>query len=185
MCESIMALYAQNSWSGLHTRRTQTNLHWILQALGSGMAIAGMVVFYLERDYHLDSTHSIVGFVSLILTCLGILNGTSALWSRELMRLMRPVYTKLFHNVVGILAFVTGMVSLIYGFNKLRYNITRDVIVALQVLCGITLVISLIGAAGSLKRLVEGAFPGLFYREEDDDDEDGVDGKAAARSAAA
>lgn len=41
---------------------------------------------------------------------IGLINGSSALWSHELSKLanIRPVYTKLLHNVVGIAAFVIG-----------------------------------------------------------------------------
>lgn len=61
MCESILSLYKQNSWSTVHCKRTKTNLHWILQAIGSTMAIAGMVVEYLTRQSHFRSIHSQLG----------------------------------------------------------------------------------------------------------------------------
>lgn len=171
MCESIMSLYKHNSWSHLHQRRTQQHLHWILQALGSGAAIAGMAVYYVARDRHLRSTHSQLGFASLIFTCLGILNGTAALWSRELFRFVKPVYTKLFHNVCGITAFVTGMGALILGFQKssILRNSTPEVVLAMQIGCAVTIVLSLSGALRSFWRLVQGAVPSLFYREEEED----------------
>lgn len=50
------------------------------------------------------------GLISLIMLVIGLINGSSALWSHELSKLanIRPVYTKLLHNVVGIAAFVIG-----------------------------------------------------------------------------
>lgn len=181
MCESIMSLYQHNSWSGLHTRRTQTHLHWILQALGSGMAIAGMVLYYLDRTHNIVSLHARLGLASGVFTVLGVLNGTSALWARELFRWVKPVYTKLFHNFVGIMAFVLGMSSLIYGFNKFPFRIvaSAEVIIAMQVMCGLTIFASLFGAAKSLVRLVQGVFPNWCYREEEESDTETV---AAAKA---
>lgn len=174
MCEAIMSLYQQNSWTVLHTKRTKTNLHWILQAIGSTMAIAGMVVYFVHRNQHFVSIHSKLGLASGVLTCIGILNGTSALWAKELIGCVKPVYSKLFHNIIGIGAFTTGMSSLIYGLNKfpIRQLTSADGIIALQVLCGITIILSLFGAAKSLWRLIQGAFPGFFYKEDDEDDFD-------------
>lgn len=173
MCESIMSLYQHNSWSALHTRKTQTHLHWILQALGSGMAIAGMIVYVVDRQHHFISLHARLGLASGVFTVLGVLNGTSALWARELFRWVKPVYTKLFHNIIGIAAFTTGMSSLLYGFNKFPFRIVAsdEVIVAIQIMSGLTIFFSLFGAAKSLVRLVQGVFPNLCYREEESDGE--------------
>lgn len=169
-----MALYADNSWSALHTRKTQTHLHWILQALGSSLALAGMIQYFFDRQRHLISLHAQLGLASGVFTIIGVLNGTSALWARELFRWVKPVYTKLFHNVIGITAFATGMASLVYGFNKFPFRIVAspEVIIAIQTMSGLTIFFSLIGAAKSLRRLTEGAFPRLFARGGDDGDED-------------
>lgn len=174
MCEAIMSLYQQNSWTVLHTKRTKTNLHWVLQAIGSSMAIGGMLLYVVNRDQHFDSLHGQLGLASGIFTCIGILNGTSALWAKELYRFVKPVYSKLFHNVIGIVAFVLGMASLIVGFNKFQFQLvtSADGILVLQVLCAITIVLSLFGAGKSFWRLIQGTFPGLFYTENEEDDFD-------------
>lgn len=50
------------------------------------------------------------GLTSLILLVIGLINGTAALWSYEFSKLakIRPVFTKLFHNLIGTAAFVIG-----------------------------------------------------------------------------
>lgn len=50
------------------------------------------------------------GLTSLILLLIGLINGTAALWSYEFSKLakIRPVFTKLFHNLIGIAAFIIG-----------------------------------------------------------------------------
>lgn len=52
------------------------------------------------------------GLASLIFMVIALLNGISALWSAEIyksFKRIKPVYSKWFHNLVGILTFVMGM----------------------------------------------------------------------------
>lgn len=108
MTQAIMAFYSQNVWSRQHTQPVKRLLHWILQAIGSTMAIAGMIIEYVNRGTHFRSTHSIIGLTAGIFTLIGMLNGVSALWSVELRKYLPPVYLKCFHNLIGIVAFVLG-----------------------------------------------------------------------------
>lgn len=112
MTQSIMSFYSENVWSKDHSRNTQRTLHWVLQAVGSSAALAGMsfeFTYAWKHDLeHFTSTHSIIGLTAGILTIIGMLNGISALWSVELRKLVRPVYVKLAHNLTGISAFVLG-----------------------------------------------------------------------------
>lgn len=108
MCEGILSFYKTNSWSNIHSPRTKANIHWIFLAIGSVLAIAGMIILYQDRSTHFQTIHSQLGLASGVITILGVLNGTSALWSKELYRFVKPVYTKIFHNFIGIAAFVIG-----------------------------------------------------------------------------
>lgn len=72
------------------------------------MAMAGMIIEYVNRNWHLHTTHGIIGFIAGIFTLIGMLNGTSALWSVEMRKLVAPVYLKVFHKLTGVIAFVLG-----------------------------------------------------------------------------
>ena len=71
MTESIMAFYAHNVWSKEHSRQTQRTIHWVLQAMGSCAAIAGMITVYVGLEKvskgHLMTTHSKLGLAAGIL----------------------------------------------------------------------------------------------------------------------
>lgn len=164
MAESLLSLYKQNAWSSLHQRRTKNHLHWILQVLGCGFAFAGMWILYEARGIRIRSIHAKLGFASNILIIIGVINGSSALWARELGRWVKPVYSKLFHNLTGSLCFVLGMSSLIYGFQlrPFRSNAGIPMVWAMQTICAITIVLSMIGAVVSLWSQVQGTFPFLF-----------------------
>lgn len=163
-----MSLYKHNSFSQKHQRRTKTNLHWVMMAIGSLSSIAGIIIYWIARDEHLVSVHAQLGMASTVFTVLGVINGTMALWSRELYDFMPPVYTKLIHNVCGIVAFVTGMASMALGFDKFMFHFFTpdEVLHGLQYGSAVTIVLSLFGAARSFWRLLQGALPRVFDRGE-------------------
>lgn len=103
-----MAFYSQNVWSQKHSQPVKRLLHWVLHAIGSSMAMAGMYIEYANRRKHLHSKHAIIGFIAGIFTLIGMVNGSSALWSVELRKLVAPVYLKVFHKLTGVIAFVLG-----------------------------------------------------------------------------
>lgn len=112
MTQSIMAFYSENVWSSGFSRQSKRTIHWMLQALGSTLAIIGVILEFISRwqkgKVHFNSTHSVLGLIAIVFTLIAMCNGISALWSTELKRYVRPVYLKLGHNIVGIAAFVVG-----------------------------------------------------------------------------
>lgn len=61
MAESILVFSASNSCTVVHSRRTNSHLHWILQLLGASMSMAGFGVEYANKTRHFGSTHSVLG----------------------------------------------------------------------------------------------------------------------------
>lgn len=114
MTQSIMAFYSENVWSSGLSRQSKRTIHWMLQALGSTLAIIGFILELVSRlqkgKVHFNSTHSVLGLIAIVFTLIAMCNGVSALWSTELKRYVRPVYLKLAHNTAGLAAFVVGMV---------------------------------------------------------------------------
>lgn len=110
MAEAILTLYSSNSWSSFHTKRTKRNMHWIIQVIGSTMAIVGTAILIPDRVTHFNTVHSVTGIVSLILAFIALINGVAALWPLEFyMRFnIRPVISKVCHNFIGIASFVIG-----------------------------------------------------------------------------
>lgn len=113
MAEAILALYSNNCWSFFNSSRTKRNLHWIIQVIGSIMAIVGTVILMPGRLSHFKTIHGITGLVSLISAVVALANGVAALWPRAIQRRfrIRPVVSKIFHNLIGISTFVLGTVS--------------------------------------------------------------------------
>lgn len=121
MAEAIMSLYSGNSWTQATTRDTKKTIHWVMQVIGSALAIAGISIRINAKDKdHFQSVHAITGLISMIFLIITCCNGVSALWSRELRTYVKPIYTKLLHNVTAISAFVLGMIDFMAGVDELK-----------------------------------------------------------------
>ncbi|KAG6441017.1 hypothetical protein O3G_MSEX001596 [Manduca sexta] len=67
MAQATLALSPSNGWTAhlklVHKRR----IHWVLQIVGSGMAIAGTLIMSLEKTVNWNTLHGKFGKLSLLL----------------------------------------------------------------------------------------------------------------------
>lgn len=154
MTQAILALYSQNVLSQHNSRNIQRRIHWIMQLIGSLMAIAGIIIEFNSTyiDSHFNSLHAILGLIAISLTGFGLINGTLALFSIELKNYLKPIKTKFFHNLVGTSAFVVGMIALFFGYEyDFLFNGTPPEAVRwCQAVAIITIILSLFGAIRSM-----------------------------------
>lgn len=69
-----------------------------------------------------DSDHfRATGLISMICLCFTIVSGLSALFSYEVRRFLKPILSKFSHNTLALVTFITGMISLIYGWIDTRW----------------------------------------------------------------
>lgn len=112
MAEAILCFYSENSWTKMTQRSTKRYLHVILQIIGSGMAIVGIVIYIIENGNrgraHFGTTHGTLGLIALIFLIITCLNGATAFFAIRMKVVIKPIYNKIFHNVMGILAFTVG-----------------------------------------------------------------------------
>lgn len=154
MAEGILALAPGNIWSYLVTRRTKILLHWLLQVIGAALSILGIWFEFKNRsaNRHLNNKHELLGFVSMVFMCITIVNGLANLYNQELAKWIKPVYQKAVHNILGIVTFVIGMVSIYYSYNFrwVTSRIPAQMCDTLRILTIVTLVLSLFGALRAL-----------------------------------
>lgn len=112
MAEAIMTFYSENSWTRIAKRETKIWLHIILQVVGSAMAIYGIAIYidYKEEWHsrHFVSMHALTGFISMIFLIITCINGVAAFFAQRMKSVVKPVFNKLFHNLMGLAAFVVG-----------------------------------------------------------------------------
>lgn len=120
MAESIILFAGDEIWSKQMSRKHKNIIHGVLISVGTGFAIAGNSIcfYYLEPGYHLYTEHGITGFVSMILLILSIFLGLIANFTQEIKKILPipVVYYKIVHNLIGLLGYGVGIISLCYAF---------------------------------------------------------------------
>lgn len=164
MAEGILTLYTANSWTNNTQKKTKVRLHWMLQVAGSALAIAGnSIIIKMKSENHFVSTHALLGLISFVFLVITCLNGVLALYAVDVKRFVKPVYNKLFHSTLSVIVFVTGMSSLIYGYdtNWMKRFIgdeSQHHLVWLEVGTGLTILLTIPGVCYTLFYQSRGLF---------------------------
>ncbi|KAM3956381.1 uncharacterized protein ACR2FA_009636 [Aphomia sociella] len=120
MAQGFLALIPENSWSSTLRLVDKRRAHWVLQVMGSGLAIAGSFIAIGTKNVHWNTLHGQFALVALVFTTVSLVNGLTSLYSYELSKLIRipPNFSKIPHICFGIVAFGAASISLCYGFDK-------------------------------------------------------------------
>ncbi|XP_072949954.1 uncharacterized protein [Epargyreus clarus] len=118
----ILSLNSYGGWSTpltmVHRRRT----HWILQLIGSGLAIAGSVLMMRQKTVNFNSVHGKLALTALIITCISLMNGVMTLYRVGISRVIPARVFKTSHYFLGTAAFAISSVCLIFGYNKKSFQ---------------------------------------------------------------
>ncbi|CAH0399990.1 unnamed protein product [Chilo suppressalis] len=117
MAESILAL-APDSWLSSLKLRHKRLVHWVMQVLGSVLALAGTIIQSLSREVNFYTLHGQFGLVAMVFSVACLFNGIASLYVYELRNILPGTLSKLTHICFGIIAFATASISLCYGFDK-------------------------------------------------------------------
>ncbi|XP_049874949.1 uncharacterized protein LOC126373037 [Pectinophora gossypiella] len=116
MAHGIICLRS-SGWSFLSVKHRR-RVHWILQLLGSVIAIAGSAVMINEKSIHFNTVHGKLALAALIFTCASLINGLTSLYSVELRRFIPWKLSKISHIILGTAAFALSSACLVFGYNK-------------------------------------------------------------------
>ncbi|XP_052750349.1 uncharacterized protein LOC113521761 isoform X2 [Galleria mellonella] len=118
MAEAILCLSPDNSWTASYRVIDKKRAHWILQIVGSALAITGSFIKFANKTSHWNSLHGKFALVALVFTCMSLVNGLSSLYSHELRSVIPGNISKISHICFGSIAFAAASTSLCCGFNK-------------------------------------------------------------------
>ncbi|XP_063365175.1 uncharacterized protein LOC134653712 [Cydia amplana] len=123
MAEAILSLSYHNGWSSRLKFVDKRRAHWILQLLGSGLALAGCFIKVLDKNIHWDTLHGQFALVSMVFTTVSLVNGLTSLYAHELSKYrLSPGLSKLTHISFGIVGFAAASISLCYGYDKDQFR---------------------------------------------------------------
>ncbi|XP_075149635.1 transmembrane reductase CYB561D2-like [Haematobia irritans] len=153
MAEAIMCHYNHNVLTFNYSRSTKNHLHWILQVLGGGCGIAAALIKCIQHNFQFSDTHGKLGFSAFILCCVSLVSGVATFFSKNLRKCLSPLFTKIFHNLLGIGTFAVALVAQYYGYNTgfFKHSSPSDDFTILMKV--ITLMILILSCWGPLKSL--------------------------------
>lgn len=162
MSEAIIALAGENVWSRYLSRKSNSHVHWVLQVVGAICSVTGVVIMYSGLTSHFQSTHALLGIISIGGICLVFLSGLPALFAASLRKKIRPVYSKLTHNTLGMTCFFLGMLAQCYAFQMDWWKSIAPVMMHVMTFAtvGITL-LTLMGAVRQYRRQFSGVVKAL------------------------
>ncbi|XP_073823522.1 uncharacterized protein isoform X2 [Musca autumnalis] len=153
MAEGVMCLYNHNVLTYNYRRTTKTTIHWVLQALGGSLGIAGALIKCIQKGFSLHSTHGKLGFAALILCCISLLSGLTALYAMRLKQCLSPLLNKSFHNFLGLVTFAVALAAQYYGYTTgffSRKTPSNDFTILMKIFTLLTLFLSSWGPLKSL-----------------------------------
>lgn len=104
-----MIFYSENVLSSQCSKQTKRYLHWIIQVVGSLLALSGILVQFINYNgKHFRTAHSIIGLISASSLLISFCSGVFALRSFQLRNVLRPALVTVFHYCIGIIAIVLG-----------------------------------------------------------------------------
>ncbi|XP_055372058.1 transmembrane reductase CYB561D2-like [Condylostylus longicornis] len=152
MAEAMMTFFKGNILLSTMQRKTKTTTHWILQAFGGTLGIAGSIVKIVDKTTHFTTSHGIAGLVAMILSAISMISGICTLYNIEIKRFITPLINKFFHNVIGLSAFLAGMSALYYGYDTgfFKRKVEPDFADMMRTFTIITIILSSWGSLRSL-----------------------------------
>ncbi|KAG7302120.1 hypothetical protein JYU34_013581 [Plutella xylostella] len=122
MAQAILSLSDSNGWSSKLRLVDRRRAHWILQILGSGLAIIGSFIKIVDKSAHWNTLHGKFALVALVFTTFSLVNGVASLYGVEWRRFLNMNISKLTHVCFGIVAFSSATITLCYGFDKFPFR---------------------------------------------------------------
>lgn len=112
MAEAILAFYEMNALTLSVSRQRRKTIHWIVQTIGFIVTFIGVMLEFIRREKygstHFTTAHSITGLIAGIFSLISLINGVVASKAYQLRYSIKPIYSKILHNLTGILCFVIG-----------------------------------------------------------------------------
>ncbi|CAD0197766.1 unnamed protein product [Chrysodeixis includens] len=123
MAQGILSLCPHNMWSAHLTLAHRKRIHWILQIMGSVLAIAGSALYIEFKTVHWDTLHGQFGLVALVFTIASLINGLTSLYAHEFRKVIPGKLSKVTHICFGVVAYAASSISLCYAYDKFFFKL--------------------------------------------------------------
>ncbi|XP_059060920.1 uncharacterized protein LOC131853865 [Achroia grisella] len=119
MSLAVTSMSPYSGFSRTFNQKQKKTIHFVLQVLGSILALAGSILRITSLNENFNSTHGILGWVAMILTFLSLIGGVINLYSQKLN--LFPFLIRSCHACIGCVTLIVAFLCLIFGFTQVRF----------------------------------------------------------------
>lgn len=123
MTQAVLAFSGDNVLTRQidRARANRLKLHWILQISAGACILTSFICIYTYKananSDHYSTTHSYLGFLTLLF-CLGAACGGSlAAYAVNLRHFIKPIIIKIVHSTFGLVSYSMAIVTIFLGLN--------------------------------------------------------------------
>lgn len=122
MSHGILAMSDKNVFTqGLNYQKRVTT-HWVTQAVALVLITIAQSAIYINKERygypHYQTTHSLFGLVTYLLTVTATLGGTLTKYSYQLRNVVKPAMLKIGHSFAGITVYMLATATIFLGLNQ-------------------------------------------------------------------
>lgn len=122
MTHGILAMADNNVFTQSFNYQKRVTTHWVLQAIALVFITIAQSAIYINKDNygypHYQSTHSLFGLVTYLLTLGATLGGVLTKYSFKLRSVVKPAMLKVGHGFAGIAVYVLAISTIFLGINQ-------------------------------------------------------------------
>lgn len=122
MSHAILSMADNNFLTQTLNYQNRVTVHWILQTSALIVITVAQTCIFLNKNNfgksHYQTTHSLFGLTTYLLTVVSSLGGISTKYSFQLKSLMKPIITKIMHSFSGLLTYILAVITICLGINQ-------------------------------------------------------------------
>lgn len=122
MSHAILSMADNNFLTQSLNYQNRVTVHWILQTSALILITVAQTCIFLNKNRlgksHYQSTHSLFGLATYLLTLLSTIGGISTKYSRFTKEIMKPLITKMMHSFTGLVNYVLAIITICLGIHQ-------------------------------------------------------------------
>jgi cytochrome b-561 domain containing protein 2 len=122
MSHAILSMADNNFITQTLNYQNRVTVHWILQTAALVLITVAQTCIFVNKNRlgkdHYQTTHSIFGLITYLLTVLSTLGGVFTKYSFQLRQIIKPLLVKTLHSFSGLLTYVLAVITICLGINQ-------------------------------------------------------------------
>lgn len=126
MSQAILSMANNNFLTRSLSYQNRVTVHWILQTSALVLITVAQTCIFVNKNNlgkdHYQTTHSLFGLTTYLLTVLSSIGGIFSKFSFQFRNYLKPAITKILHSCSGLLTYLLAIITICLGINQTWTN---------------------------------------------------------------